>query len=202
MKKRNGFTIIELVVVMAIFLFMVGAAVGMFVSIVKTQRRILSDEQLFNQMSYAQEYMSKALRMAATAQNNSCLINAGDIFVLTYSTGTPGQYNGIKFINQNDNNACQEFYLENGVLKEEKNGMPAVPLTSENLKIESIKFAINQPGPGLQANECSSTQNCAAAKDSDGIQPRITIVFNVRNYQGVLLPIQVTVSRRNLNVLQ
>ena len=38
-KIKRGFTIIELIIVMAVFLFVIGAAIGIFISIVKNQKR-------------------------------------------------------------------------------------------------------------------------------------------------------------------
>ena len=63
--KNKGFTLIEVIVSMAVFLLVAGMAVSIFISIVTQQRRILSEQQLIIQLRYVLEYMSKALRMAA-----------------------------------------------------------------------------------------------------------------------------------------
>ena len=51
---KKGFTIIEMVVVMAVFLFIVGAAISIFISVIQNQRRVLAEQQTLNQISYLQ----------------------------------------------------------------------------------------------------------------------------------------------------
>ena len=65
MNNNKGFTLIELIVVMTVFLLVIGAAMGIFISIVQNQKKILSEQELLNQISYVEEYMSKALRWMA-----------------------------------------------------------------------------------------------------------------------------------------
>ena len=197
---QTGFTLIELIVVMAVFLFVIGAAVGIFLSIVKSQKQVLAEQQLINQISYVEEYMSKALRMAKTEElTENCLIDysvnatqnyPGYIYLLTRHDSVTGQYRGIKFLNQSNEDpsglpACQEFYLDDdGILKEIKTFSPyyintqspdetAVALTPTSIKINNIKFAIN----GLRAN-CADPNKCGAS-EQDVVQPRVTILLNV-----------------------
>jgi len=236
---QGGFTLIELIVVMAVFLFVIGAAIGIFLSIVKSQKQVLAEQQLINQISYVEEYMSKALRMAKTEEiNEDCLVDYspgldhsdyhyGYVYLLTRRDSVTGQYNGIKFLNQSNEDsfgspACQEFYLDaDGILKEIKTFFPyseedgqAVALTPTSIKINNIKFVTN----GLRANGVS---------EQDVVQPRVTVSLNVSipgdsqfvgtscSVNGDCLAggvcnathkceptktIQITVSQRNLNV--
>jgi prepilin-type N-terminal cleavage/methylation domain-containing protein len=204
MKLSKGFTIIELIVVMAVFLFIIGAAIGIFLSIVQNQKKVLADQEFLNQISYVQEYMSKALRMAKTAVTSSdtdCL-PLGYIYFLTRSNA--GFYQGIKFINQSDNNICQEFFLDaDGVLKEIKGGGSPVALTSTNLQIKSARFSINGSNGSTFASAsggCSGTTQCGAWY-KDAVQPRVTILLNVSiSGDSSIRTVQTTVSQRNLNV--
>ena len=205
--SNKGFTLIELIVVMAVFLIIIGTAVGIFISIVQHQRRIMSEQELLNQISYVVEYMSKAMRMAKTAENDDC-IPLGYIYFLTRPDNNTGFYNGIKFINQSDNNACQEFYLDyivpdqpssGFVLKEIKKYSSVDPddsiaLTSDKIKINFIKFGIN--------GYSGAVGETIGASENDDSQPRITISLDVQ-IKGDNQPvkkIQTTVSQRNLNV--
>ena len=201
--RNKGFTIIEMVVVMAIFLFIVGAAFGIFIYIVQAQKKVLAEQQLLNQISYAEEYMSKALRMAGTAEDTNCLPSSGDIYLLT--NGDSGFYKGVKFINESDNNGtCQEFFVDNAtpgdlntplVLWETRGTNPPVALTSTDLKINFFKFVVNGSG-GCTGPTC-------VISNQDNNQPRITIVLDVKipgDSQEPNRVIQTTVSRRNLNV--
>jgi prepilin-type N-terminal cleavage/methylation domain-containing protein len=202
----TGFTLIELIVSMAIFLLTIGVAVTIFVYIANHQRRILSEQELLNQISYVQEYISKALRMARTAtyqEDADCLGDLGNIYLLT-RPDTAGFYRGVKFINQTDNDSCHEIFFDNitdsqnPVLKELKNSRNdanAVALTSKNMKIEFVRFGVN--------GSDGSTSSGSGASTQDDIQPRITIVFGAKILGTEDEPIrifQTTVSQRNLNV--
>jgi len=157
--KNKGFTIIELVVVMAVFLFVVGAAMTIFISIVSNQKKVLSEQQVLNQVSYAQEYMSKALRMAKvalTASDLACMgsENSGYIYLLTRYDVATQTFKGVKFINQSglDESGepiCQEFFVDHEnpadagtplVIKEIKNGVGPTDITSADLIINYMKI--------------------------------------------------------------
>lgn len=207
-EKSKGFTLIELIVVMAVFLLVIGTAMGIFISIVKQQKRILAEQELLNQASYVMEYMSKAIRMAEKDDAGGCLTEGvvsypGYTYLLTRAD-PGGFYRGIKFINQSDNNACQEFYLDNAVqgdtstplvLKEIKNGVPieGALLTSEKFNIEALRFGINgHDGCYGEPVKCPQTEG-------GNNQPRITILLNIRMDAQSVKKFQTTVSQRNLN---
>src|SRR5438132_555205 len=102
---QQGFTLIELVVVLAIFLILVGAMVDVFISIVGNQKRILQEQEILNQASYVLEYMSTALKAAVKDPDGTCLGTAGYIYLLTHCDNGPSEpCNGIKFINQSNSN--------------------------------------------------------------------------------------------------
>jgi len=216
--KNKGFTIIELIVVMAVFLFIIGAAIGIFISIVQHQKRVLAEQQILNQISYVEEYMSKALRMAKAETSEGCLNadNPGYIYLLTRYDLALQTFRGIKFLNQSEvdsfgNPLCQEFFLDNSdpanvVLKELKNSTNssnAVAITSKSLKINFVKFSINGSGGStFTSDSCPSTMRCGASS-ADLVQPRVTVLLNVSipgDSQGVSRTIQTTVSQRNIVV--
>ena len=215
MKLLRGFTIIELIVVMAIFLSVIGAALGIFISIITNQKKVLAEQQILNQISYAEEYMSKALRMAETVKDDNC-IPSGYVYLLTRPFNSQDKffYRGIKFVNSSDNDACQEFFLDNTtdptkpVLKELKTYPPyeqlsddkAVALTSTDLKINFVRFSIN--GTDGSSESCPDPSNCGASQ-ADSVQPKATILLNIAIAGDTSEPdrtIQATISRRNLNV--
>jgi prepilin-type N-terminal cleavage/methylation domain-containing protein len=207
---NKGFTLIELIVVIAVFLLIIGVAITIFVSIINNQRMILSQQQLLNQISYAEEYMSKAMRMAKKDEAGSCLIDdnneshPGYIYLLTRPDISNQSYTGIKFINASDNDTCQEFFLDSSgetpVLKEIKNGIPSsgISITSEALKINSVRFGING------TTGCYGVEDVCpiGASDTETAQPKVTILLNIQIPGDAMNPvriIQTTVSQRNLN---
>ncbi len=201
--SSKGFTLIELVVVIAVFLLVIGAAISIFISVVQNQRKILAEQELLSQTSYVIEYMSKALRVAKKDTTGACLglDYIGHNYLLTRGSLLSPYYKGIKFINQSNNNACQEFFLDmselgGAVLKELKNSTTdsnAVALTSSNININSIRFSINGRS-GLVGTGDS---------DTGGIQPRVTIFLDVKSNKSdiqVSKKIQTTVSQLDLNI--
>lgn len=211
--NEKGFTLVELIVVMAIFLFVIGAALSIFISIIKDQRRVLAEQQFLNQVSYAEEYISKGIRMAKAEVNENCLIDSegndhpGYIYLLTHPHPNGQSYKGIKFINQSGIDAsggpiCEEFFLDrtgdgNPVLKElQNNGIngPAVALTPANLQIDSVRFLINGSSDSY-VKQCIGTDPC--------VQPRVTMIMEVKiagDNDEPMRTIQTTLSQRNLNV--
>lgn len=208
-QKENGFTLIEMVVVMAIFLLVIGVALTIFLTIFQHQKDTLDQQKMLNQMSYAEEFMSKALRMARDDTSGSC-ISAGYIYQLTRPDITSGFYQGVKFVNQSDNNACTEFFLKQVTLpsgttvneleelRNSTNDADAVPITSDSMQINYIKFAVN----GTIATTASGI---TGAEDTQLDQPLLTILVSSQIIQNSDLSptiTQTSVSERNINVLQ
>lgn len=167
---HKGFTLIELIVVMAVFLLIIGGAVGIFISIIGSQRRLLYEQELLNQTSYIEEHISKALRVATKDVAGNCLIDTspsspnplqnypGYNFLLT-RPGADGFFTGVKFLNQSDTDylgrpICQEFFLDNAisgdlsaplVVKELKNSWPYSKIGDEKaVALSSDKLLINK----------------------------------------------------------
>jgi len=202
-QKEKGFTLVEVIVVMAVFLLVTAVTIAIFISIVQSQRRILTQEQLLSQVSYAMEYMSKGLRMSKKDVLGVCLIDeySGTNYTYLYTKPSEGgEYTGVKFVNQSNNDACQEFYLyqsgDNYVIEEVRNEN-SVPLTSNKFNVDYLRFKISGTtgvdGGGYGApNEAYPNQ-----------QPRITTIvgFKMPNDENQPeIKIQTTVSQRNLNV--
>ncbi len=178
LKKGKGFTLIEIAVSIGIFLIILISASGILVSAIKNQRRNLSSQEILSQTSYALEYMSRAMRMAKKDDLGgiNCLLGDKINYEITHS----GQ--GIKFLNSKDE--CQEFFLENGQLKENKDGN-ADFLTSDNFLVNSFNIAVSGQG------------------QTDELQPKATIFLDIQAVNQdspARLKIQTTVSQRNLDV--
>jgi len=184
--------------------------VGVFISVVQQQKKVLSEQELLNQVSYVEEHMSKAIRMAKTETTENCLVDStgvdhpGFIYLLTHYDTSSGSYRGIKFINQSDNNTCYEFFFgADGILKEIKGNGPPIALTSSDtssgLKVNSFQFAIEGFQTPLSLS-CPSPPVVCGASSEDAIQPRVTMFLNTSVANGSPNIIQTTVSQRNLNV--
>lgn len=187
---NRGFTIIEMLVAMAIFTFVAGAASGLFVSSLRAQRVSLARQQLLDQTSYALEYMSRSLRMAKKELFDhpfACLSQRG------YNYTNPRGDDSVRFIKYDyeaGQNVCHEFFLDDGQLKEYKmildgpaGGTESVqPLTSDDLLINSLKFTLT------------------GQSQDDVLQPKVTILLDISGKDQSQIRIQTAISQRDLDI--
>ncbi len=200
-KSKLGFTLIELLVSISVLVIVSGISVSIFISVIQGQKKIFSDQEAYGQLGYVLEYIGKPLRMAGKDISNAgdCLEAPGRNYLLTRYNEDLGFYTGIKFINQSDNNSCQEFYLDVdelnnlGTIKAIKDGQDPISLTSDKIDIESLGFIINGNIENVILNYSS---------EDDEIQPRVTILIRallVSNPNDII-KLQTTISQRNLNI--
>lgn len=171
--QNKGFTIIEMVVAVAIFTLLVGATSGVFLSNLKNQKQGLATQEILDQASYLMEYMSKALRMAKKDMAGSC---TGAAKLNYFFTG-----GCLKFVNYKGQ--CQQFCLEGTRLKDLKDGNGNY-LTSTNLQVSNFAAVLSG----------------ATQPPDDYLQPRVTISLNIAGQEQTSIKIQTTISQRNLDV--
>lgn len=188
-KNSKGFTLVEVIVSICLFSFMLAIILGFFGYAIKGQQKAFSAQEISDQTGYAIEYMGRSIRMARRDAGGTCLgaANAGKNYTNPYGD------NSIRFLNYEG--LCQEFYLNNDQLKRQKSnnggsgGLAGteVDLTSSKLKINSAKF------------------NIIGNVIGDNAQPRITIFLDVekrdvRQEFNASVKIQTTISERNLDI--
>ena len=186
--KNKGFTLIEMLVTVAIFSLIIGTSVGLFVWGIRAQRYSLSSQKILDQTSYAMEYMSRMLRMARKDDlvGPSCL---GLPAKKNYEVLSGGEE--LRFVKY-DTYECWRFYLSPaGQLMVDQAGN-VLPLTSPDLNVTFLQFVISgekQPPPPT----------------GDYFQPKVTISMEVEGKTMVFqqkpkIRIQTTISQRDLDV--
>lgn len=168
--KNKGFTLIEMVVAVAILALLMGSAVGVFVSGIKNQRQGLALQEILDQTSYLMEYMSRSLRMARKDMDGTCTGVAKLNYIFEDQC--------LKFLNYNEE--CQQFCLDGARIKNENGDY----LTSESLQVSSFNVILSG----------------AAQPPADYLQPRVTISLNIVGQEQSTMRIQTTVSQRNLDI--
>jgi len=176
--KEKGFTLAELLVSVSVFAILIGGASGAFVSTIQAQRKSLAFQELLAQTSYLEEYMSRAIRMGKKDIAGTC-ITAKSNYDITRSD------NGIKFKFMNYKEECQEFYLSDSKLWENKNGDRELSSSQLNVEIFNIQVSGNS--------------------QTDSFQPRVTLFLKIKGAglkpeQQPEIKIQTTISQRNLDV--
>lgn len=180
---RSGFTLIELIVGLTVFVLVVGAIIGIFISGIRSQRELLAEQDALNQLSFAMEYMSRALRMARRENGTfNCLTT-------DFNYENPAGDSSIQFINHLQDDDCQKFFLDGKTLKYVKDaGVGGINeelvLTSPNIVIDELKFELKG-----EAKDDSPEPNS---------QPRITIFLETSAPLEIRL--QTTISQRNLDI--
>ena len=167
---KGGFTLIEMVVAVAVFTLLISAGSGIFLSSIKAQRQSLATMEVLGQSSYLMEYMSRALRMAKKDMDGVC-------------TGTKKlnyafENQCLKF--KNYKNKCQQFCLVSSRLKDKDGNY----LTSDALKVSSFNVTLSgqyQP-------------------PTDNLQPILTIFLEIQGKEGSKIKIQTTISQRNPDI--
>ena len=189
MANNKGFTLVEIMVAVAVFAVVIAAPMGFFVSAIKGQQKALVSQGLINSVSYNLEYISRALRMAKKDDIDD--INCLSGHKINYELTRAGE--GIKFRNYDDE--CQEFYREFDAvkqvyrIKEVKDGSSNY-LTPSNLDI--LYFEIGPNDSWVQ---------------SDYEQPKVTIFFEAKGVEyekaelQPTLKVQTSISQRNLDVV-
>lgn len=168
--QNKGFTIIEMVVAVAVFTLLVGATSGVFVSSIRNQRQSLATQEVLDQTSYLMEYMSRSLRMARKDTAGAC---TGTV-KLNYAFS--GQC--LKFLNYSGQ--CRQFCLDGSRIKDEDGNY----LTSANLQISNFNVTLSG----------------ASQPPADYLQPRVTFSLNIAGQEQTTMKIQTTISQRNLDV--
>jgi len=188
-EKTKAFTLVETLVSIGLFGFISLALADIFVASIRGQTRILQNQQLMEQSSYALEYMGKILRMAQKDTTGTCTgrVNAN------YGVGTAPEVS-ISFLaydTTNEEYRCRQFLFESDAVKEKKstdetsaNFGSAQEITSSKVKVEGLTFAV--------------TGDSAA----DTIQPRVTVMIKMKTNISINPPditVQTSVSQRHLD---
>lgn len=186
-KKNSGFTLIEIVVSMAIFSVVMMAVMSAFFLALRAQRVVVLEKSAAESVRFSLEFMSRQMRFAQRSDDTTCLSQVG----LTFESASSDE---LQFINAQDE--CIRFYLDtatNSIMYDRT--IPSVllaNLTNESqVSIDSLEFII--VGSTVSPNDLD--------------QPRVTIVIQASGgggtveAQGVALDIQTTVTARQLDVL-
>lgn len=178
-KKEAGFTLVEMLVSVAVFSVIVSILSNSFVWGIQSQRYSLARQEILNELNYTMERVSRSLVMAKKDDiaGNNCL--AGNKINYEFSGGCLGF--------KDSSGVCRDYCLDNGVLKEYENGVFFGNLTSSNVNISNFKVNLSGVGQG------------------DDLQPRVTIMLEAESAiagsaDNVKLKLQTTISQRDPDI--
>ena len=190
-KNKRGFTLIELMVSVLIFSILAGAIIGIFLSSISTQKKILDDQRIISELSYVMEYVSRALRMARKDVTDVCLSSGGTR--QSYSLTENGDIHIIRFLNHDYQ--CQEFGLNGttGRIYEKKSSdESSLNLPSNELYMTSSSIYVDR----LYFNNIGSDWGA-----SPSVHPKVLINLRFKNSQdspdNMSFILQTVISQRN-----
>ena len=201
-KKEEGFTLVELLVSLAIFSIVVVASLGAMLTIADTNRKVQKTRAVLDNLSLSIESMSRNLRLGNSYHCEkispvSHNVPTNNLHVQQDCSAAGGWGDFIAFEDQYgnlaDNNDQGYYYLDSNpaslnygaIMYKRYSGSGPVPLTSNDLKVQSLRFYVTGITPGTQ-------------------QPKVIISISGITEVGkakepVEINIQTTVSQRALN---
>ena len=183
---KKGFTLVEILVAVAIFVAVVSVASSLFVQAIRGQRRSLAYQELLDQTSYVMEYMSRSIRMAR--RDDECA-TPGFNYATSVIVAIPGA-ECLHFKNYKDE--CQYFCLD-GVSKKlmiATSTPPMAPVAADFTDLTSPDLTVSSFNINGQGWEKGSPDNS---------QPLVIISFKIEGREGVKIEIQTSISQRNLD---
>lgn len=134
--NSKGATLVELMVAVAIFSVVMIAVIGILVSAIKANRRIIAKQENIDNARYAMEFMVKELRMAkqATPASSSFSNKDGVFDDIMFYILDPGGTNTLKSV---------KYSLSGDKIVRDFEASGNQPISPDNIKVTSLKFFIN-----------------------------------------------------------
>jgi prepilin-type N-terminal cleavage/methylation domain-containing protein len=202
--QQGGFTLVELLVSLAIFSMVVIASLGAMLSIADANRRVQKTRAVLDNLSLSIESMSRNLRLGSAYHCETmvppaipstnldtpqdCSDNFGDFIAFEDQFGNAASSTdqGLYYLDSDPASPTKGslMYKKYGV------GNGAIALTSDDLTIRALRFYVTGTG---------------ASTPSNAKQPKVIIVVSGTTEVGkakepVEINIQTTVSQRPLNI--
>lgn len=168
---KTGFTLVESLVTITVFLVVVTSVSSIYISFVRQERKLYTYLKTENNIRFALDYMGRDIRMAHS-------FNFGNNFLET-TTITFNDYTSTDLIPH-----PVTYSLDNGQIKVLRYDSGSVPvsLLDPSVKVTSFKFYITNGTKGVY-------------------QPTIIIILGATDSYGNTYSLETAVTPRNLNLL-
>lgn len=140
--KKNGFTLVELMVSMSIFMIVVLMALGALLVISNNAKKASAIQQSMDNVNFAMESMTRALR---TGTNYYCISSGGVTF--PSSTVTSDCVNGVAivFTPQEESRQNTAYFFDSSAhsLRKCTTDAGCIDITSSNVYVENVSFFVS-----------------------------------------------------------
>ncbi len=173
-KTKRGFTIVELMIAIAIFAIVLTGFVQLFSSAIYSQRESLNNSYLLGNASFLMEFLARDLRMAQKDDSGFCLQPKEN-----FEISADGKQ--IKFLNYDQK--CQIIYIRGDRIITNIGGID-YNLIPSNIAAKNLKFFVS-----------GESQN-------DLLQPKVTFTVNLSTKRNPKksITVQSSISQRELDV--
>lgn len=131
-KNEEGFTLIEVLVAVGIFVYVVLIATQIFKMTIEAQQKSIASKHLQENIRYCLEAMSKEVRMARPDRDGTCVPED-----TVYYTNAGNDE--LWFLNQYDR--CVHYFLDGDRLKINRGGSETY-MTPSNLSVGNLEFNV------------------------------------------------------------
>lgn len=182
-RREQGFTLIELIVVMGVFSTIITVVIGSFLVMLESQRAVTAEKDVAENTRFALEYVARQMRVV-NRYDGAGGQPAGCVDINT-SFDVPAE-DEIYFLSES--NECIHVYVQGGVMKLENDAGVQDLTSSSEVYVEGLSFLVT------------------GEEETDGLQPRVTMIITARGAgesqwaQDAEMAVQTTVSVRNLDV--
>ncbi|MFH0857022.1 MAG: prepilin-type N-terminal cleavage/methylation domain-containing protein [bacterium] len=212
--NENGFTLMELIVVLGVFTTSALIITEIFIISNKSQRKILEYQRLQSDASYTAEVIARAVRLGSIDYESyeDAVNNPADKLFITDAAGrkivfkkAADQDGGC--VNDESSPCLISGFDMNGdsiIAADEE-----AAITPKGIKIDDLKFFIFPAADPYFNKTCERDEDCAAGKKQcdlvtnlcavENHQPIVTIVFSVTQASGIepiTITLQTSVSSR------
>ncbi|OHB19735.1 MAG: hypothetical protein A2854_03730 [Parcubacteria group bacterium RIFCSPHIGHO2_01_FULL_56_18] len=155
---ERGFSLVEMIVAVALFAIIMLVAVGALLSLVDANRKARTLESVMNNLNISLDSMVRAMRMGSTYNCGGTLIPSsvgadcptGDDLFSFAPYGSDSSQQNERYV----------YFFQDGRLYRSKNGgTDSIPITAPEIEIEDVKFYTIGTEPG------------------DIVQPKVVVVI-------------------------
>lgn len=173
-KSKSGFTLVESLVSITVFLVVVTMVSSIYISFVRQERRLYEFLKTENNIRFALEYIGRDIRMAHDFNfENNFSVSGTETLTFNDYTSIGGAPHPVTYTFNNKN--IQVTRYDSG---------SAIDLLEENVKVNSFKFYITDGKQSAPPNK----------------QPTIIIVLEAKDQYGNEYNLETAVTPRNLNL--
>lgn len=156
-KYEKGFSMVELLTSVGLFMVVVVASTSLFLAIVQGNRKAVAIQNILDEGRFVLEIISRDVRTGIEFAPNAL--------------PGPQEQNPFEFTNADGNIVCYRFNIADPANKKIEKVISAVPgcggvvtqVTSSHIQVDHLRFLVNGTIPG------------------DNMQPRITILMGISN---------------------